>query len=112
MNTKLLRNLGIATAVVIVTIFGIGFVEMQEQSNTFKNEIDAWIECINSPDAFIQESYPATCVSGEDRVKQPIISSNESQWQECISRNDVNVVDNGENPDKCITPNNVVFMEP
>lgn len=28
MNLKLLRNLGIATAVVIAVIFGIGFLEM------------------------------------------------------------------------------------
>ena len=113
MNTKLLRNLGIATAVVIVTIFGIGFVEQQEQkTNTLKNQIDAWTDCRNNPDAFIQESYPATCVLGEERFKQPIILSDESQWEQCISRDDVNVVDNGEKPDKCITPDDVVFMEP
>lgn len=113
MNTKFLRNLGIASAVVIVTIFGIGLVEQQEQkSNSLGNEVDVWIECRNNPDSFIQESYPATCVSGEDRIKQPIIFSDESQWQECISRDDVDVVDNGETPDKCITPDDVVFMEP
>ena len=111
MNTKLLRNLGIASAVVIVIIFGIGLVEQQEQK-VESLEIDAWIECRNSPDSFIQESYPATCVSGDDRVKQPIISSDESQWEQCISRDDVNIVDNGEKADKCITPDDVVFMEP
>ena len=113
MNTKFLRNIGIASAVVIVTIFGIGFVEQQEQkSDSLDNEIDAWIECRNSPDAFIQESYPGTCVSGENRVKQPIISSSESQWEQCISRDDVIVVDETERPDRCITPDDVVFVEP
>ena len=33
MNTKLLRNLGIAAAVVIVTIFAVGLIEQQEQRN-------------------------------------------------------------------------------
>ena len=114
MNTKLLRNLGIASAVVIVTIFGIGFVEQQEQkSNSYQNEIDAWIECRNTPGSFIQESYPGTCRSGEDRAIQPIIPASESQWQECISADDVIVVDErGERPDRCITPDDVVFMEP
>ncbi|WP_428325412.1 thermonuclease family protein [Nitrosopumilus sp.] len=41
MNTKLLRNLGIASAVVIVTIFGIGLVEQQEQEiEPVENQIE------------------------------------------------------------------------
>ena len=113
MNTKLLRNLGIASAVVIVTIFGIGFVEQEQKIDPYQNEIDTWIECINTPGSFIQESYPGTCRLGEDRVIQPIIPASESQWQECISADEVIVVDErGERPDRCITPDNVVFVEP
>ena len=41
MNTKLLRNLGIAAAVVIVTIFAIGSIEQQEQkSEPVENQIE------------------------------------------------------------------------
>lgn len=113
MNTKLLRNLGIATAVVIVTIFAVGLIEQQEQKvDSLQNQIDAWIECRNNPDSFILEKYPAICELGGEQVNQPVISSDESQWEQCISRDDVNIVDNGENPYKCITSDDVVFMEP
>ena len=41
------------------------------------------------------KNYPATCVLGEERFVQPIISSDESQWMQSISRDDVNAPDNG-----------------
>ena len=41
MNTRLLRNLGIASAVVIVTIFAIGLLEQQEQKiDSLENQME------------------------------------------------------------------------
>ena len=57
MNTKLTSQFRNSIfAVVIVTIFAVGLIEQQEQkSNSLGNEIESWIDCRNSPDAFIQE---------------------------------------------------------
>jgi len=57
MSTKLLRNLGIASAVVIVTIFGIGLVEQQEQKiDSLENQMEPKsAEC----------SGHASCISGK-----------------------------------------------
>jgi hypothetical protein len=99
-NVKCVKNIKS-----IIASFSLHTSEEQEQ-------IASWINCRNSPDAFIQESFPATCVLGEDRFKQPVFFADESQWQKCIALEDVKIVDNGSKPDKCITSDDVFYIEP
>jgi hypothetical protein len=113
MNLKLFRNLGIAAAVVITVVFGIGLIDQQELENidSMENQIKLWIECRNSPNGIILESYPATCIADDLRVKQPLIEATESEWNECINLENSLYIDE-KKQDRCITENNVVYYQP
>ena len=68
MNTKLLRNLGIAAAVVIVTIFAVGLIEQQEQkADSSENQVEQKADTleVQVERKSIECSGNALCISGK-----------------------------------------------